>query len=366
MHVGRKTLDKDQNKRVTYCVNKEGFEVLGLGTQLLRPGDLSFQDFVDRIHVVQVWSVREKQLSPSSEQSLQRNATQLKTRLRQQGELFSQKEFPQQEFLLTSCGAGVTSEDNSNLTRNMLSNSLFEIHSHQPISNAGKKSKSASNFLSQITEHNYCNLPCKMISKLHQLLYQLLNKKQCDYLKRQHIWQKKTDRLETTHTFLLSTGPIFRIRLFSTNWCLCKYRQVTYTLSSLLSLNMPLPLQTGKLLTNLQATNNSTVFTRGFLWSVYPATVASLRPWTAGPAQKSYCQCRGCTARCCCWTSAVASTLAATGSATSSTAPPACCWTGWGGRRTETERREEKLQVSCVFRVCVCACVFNPVAPTFP
>lgn len=110
MTVRGKMLDRLQNLTVTYCVNKEGFEVLGLRTQLQRPGDLSFQDLVDRIHIVQVWSFREKQLSPSSEQSLQRNATHLKTRLRQQGELSSQKEFTQQEFLFTSCVAGVTAE----------------------------------------------------------------------------------------------------------------------------------------------------------------------------------------------------------------------------------------------------------------
>lgn len=110
MHVGWKMLDKHQDFAVTYRVDKEGFEVLGFRTQLLRPGDLSFQDLVDRIHVVQVWPFREKQLSPSSEQSLQRNATQLRTPLHQQRELFSQKEFPQQEFLFTSCVASVTSE----------------------------------------------------------------------------------------------------------------------------------------------------------------------------------------------------------------------------------------------------------------
>lgn len=123
---GQKMLDKHQDFAVTYRVDKEGFEVLGFRTQLLRPGDLSFQDLVDRIHVVQVWPFREKQLSPSSEQSLQRNATQLRTQLHQQRELFSQKEFPQQEFLFTSCVASVTSEG-LNLCRVKLSNSLKSI-----------------------------------------------------------------------------------------------------------------------------------------------------------------------------------------------------------------------------------------------
>lgn len=54
-----------------YRVHKEGFEILGLGTQLGRPGDLPFKDFVDRIHVVEVWTLGEEQLSPPGKKTLE-------------------------------------------------------------------------------------------------------------------------------------------------------------------------------------------------------------------------------------------------------------------------------------------------------
>lgn len=75
MLLGESMLSMKNN--VIYRMNKEGFEVFGLGTQLKRPWNLPFQDLVDRIHVVQVWSFSEKQLSPSSKQTLYWNATQL-------------------------------------------------------------------------------------------------------------------------------------------------------------------------------------------------------------------------------------------------------------------------------------------------
>ena len=53
-----------------YRVNKEGLEVLGLGPQFQGPGDLPLQDLVDRVHVIQVWSLGEQQLSPPGEQTL--------------------------------------------------------------------------------------------------------------------------------------------------------------------------------------------------------------------------------------------------------------------------------------------------------
>lgn len=106
-----------------YRVHKEGFEVLGLGTQLRRPGDLPFKDFVDGIHVVEVWALGEEQLSPSGKQTL-RQSSSLRRAANQQS------------------GLGDGGE--------------------------GKQTT-------------------------------------------------KDDPL----TFRLSTGPIFRIRLFSTNWCLC-------------------------------------------------------------------------------------------------------------------------------------------------
>lgn len=56
-----------------YRVHKEGFEILSLGTQLRRPGDLPFQNFVDGIHVVEVWTLGEKQLSPPGKQTLKQN-----------------------------------------------------------------------------------------------------------------------------------------------------------------------------------------------------------------------------------------------------------------------------------------------------
>lgn len=54
----------------SYRVYEEGFEILGLRTQLGRPGDLPFQDFVDGIHIVEVWTLGEQQLSPPGKQAL--------------------------------------------------------------------------------------------------------------------------------------------------------------------------------------------------------------------------------------------------------------------------------------------------------
>lgn len=59
-----------------YRVHKEGFEILGLGTQLGRPGDLPFKDFVDRIHVVEVWTLGEEQLSPPGKKTLEESVCQ--------------------------------------------------------------------------------------------------------------------------------------------------------------------------------------------------------------------------------------------------------------------------------------------------
>lgn len=84
-------------------------------------------------------------------------------------------------------------------------------------------------------------------------------------------------------------------------------------------------------------TGRKSGITMGFQWSACPAATVSLLQWTAGPARKSCCPGRGCTARCCCWTFAGAWTRVATGSARSWTGPPACCWTGSGGRHTGTE-----------------------------
>lgn len=57
-----------------YRVHEEGFEILGLGTQLGGPGDLPFEDFVDGIHVVEVWTLGEEQLSPPGEKTLEESA----------------------------------------------------------------------------------------------------------------------------------------------------------------------------------------------------------------------------------------------------------------------------------------------------
>lgn len=54
----------------THCVNEEGLEVLGFRPQLQGPGDLAFQDLVDRVHVVQVGPFREQQLTPASKEAL--------------------------------------------------------------------------------------------------------------------------------------------------------------------------------------------------------------------------------------------------------------------------------------------------------
>lgn len=58
-----------------YRVHEEGFEILGLGTQLGGPGDLPFEDFVDRIHVVEVRTLGEEQLSPPGEETLEENVS---------------------------------------------------------------------------------------------------------------------------------------------------------------------------------------------------------------------------------------------------------------------------------------------------
>lgn len=58
-----------------YRVHEEGFEILGLGTQLGGPGDLPFEDFVDGIHVVEVWTLGEEQLSPPGEKTLEESAS---------------------------------------------------------------------------------------------------------------------------------------------------------------------------------------------------------------------------------------------------------------------------------------------------
>lgn len=52
------------------CVNKKGLEVLGFWPQLQRPRNLSFQDFVDRVHVVEVGPFCEQQLAPASKEPL--------------------------------------------------------------------------------------------------------------------------------------------------------------------------------------------------------------------------------------------------------------------------------------------------------
>lgn len=59
--------------QVTYRVNKKGLEVLCLWPEFQGPGNLPFQDFVDRINVIQVWPFREQQLSPAGKQPLWRS-----------------------------------------------------------------------------------------------------------------------------------------------------------------------------------------------------------------------------------------------------------------------------------------------------
>lgn len=59
--------------QVTYRVNKKGLEVLCLWPEFQGPGNLPFQDFVDRINVVQVWPFREQQLPPAGKQPLWRS-----------------------------------------------------------------------------------------------------------------------------------------------------------------------------------------------------------------------------------------------------------------------------------------------------
>ena len=63
-------LDPKEASLSVYRVNKEGLEVLGLRPQLQGPGDLSLQDLVDWVHVIQVWSLGEQQLSPPGKQTL--------------------------------------------------------------------------------------------------------------------------------------------------------------------------------------------------------------------------------------------------------------------------------------------------------
>lgn len=71
------------NTQTPYRVYEEGFEILGLRTQLGRPGDLPFQDFVDGIHIVEVWTLGKEQLSPPGKQAL-KQSVRLRTAANQQ------------------------------------------------------------------------------------------------------------------------------------------------------------------------------------------------------------------------------------------------------------------------------------------
>lgn len=68
-----------------YRVHEEGFEILGLGTQLRRPGNLPFQDFVDGIHVVEVRTLGEEKLSPPGKQTLKRKVSLRRAANQQRG-----------------------------------------------------------------------------------------------------------------------------------------------------------------------------------------------------------------------------------------------------------------------------------------
>lgn len=69
----------------SYRVHEEGFEILGLRAQLGRPGDLPFQDFVDGIHVVEVWTLGEEQLSPPGKETLKQKVSLRRAAHQQRG-----------------------------------------------------------------------------------------------------------------------------------------------------------------------------------------------------------------------------------------------------------------------------------------
>lgn len=53
-----------------YRVHKESLEVLGFRSQFRRPRDLSFQDFIHWIDVVEMWPLRQQELPSTSKQAL--------------------------------------------------------------------------------------------------------------------------------------------------------------------------------------------------------------------------------------------------------------------------------------------------------
>lgn len=85
-----------------YRVHEEGFEILGLGTQLGGPGDLPFEDFVDGIHVVEVWTLGEEQLSPPGEKTLEESASVRRGGAAQAGATTQQRKHNPQTFRLST------------------------------------------------------------------------------------------------------------------------------------------------------------------------------------------------------------------------------------------------------------------------